>query len=96
MYRKSAHDMVQATTQATNLKENLILTKEDRNILKAVQHNPDFTQKEIAVKLGWTLDRVKYYLNKMKKLGIIKRVGSSQKGYWEVLIKNNGKRITEV
>ena len=55
-----------------------------------------FTQKEIAAKLGWTLDRVKYYLNKMKKLGIIKRVGSSQKGYWEVLIKNNGKRITEV
>ena len=32
-----------------------------------IQNNPALSQKEIAMELGWTVDRVKYYLNKMKK-----------------------------
>ena len=32
------------------------------------------TQREIALELGWTVDRVKYYLNKMKKMQVTKRV----------------------
>ncbi|MFR3233711.1 hypothetical protein HFM87_12120 [Blautia producta] len=43
------------------------------------------TQREMALELGWSVDRVKYYLNKMKKLQVIKRVGSSHKGHWEML-----------
>ena len=39
----------------------------------------------MALELGWSVDRVKYYLNKMKKLQVIKRVGSSHKGHWERL-----------
>lgn len=31
-----------------------------------IQNNPALSQKEIAMELGWTVDRVKYYLNKMK------------------------------
>ena len=34
-----------------------------------IQNNPALSQKEIAMELGWTVDRVKYYLNKMKKQG---------------------------
>ena len=49
--------------------------------------SPELSQKEIAMELGWTVDRVKYYLNKMKKQGAIRRIGSSHKGYWELLIK---------
>ena len=50
-----------------------------------IQNNPALSQKEIAMELGWTVDRVKYYLNKMKKQEAIRR--SSHKGYWELLIK---------
>jgi predicted HTH transcriptional regulator len=45
------------------------------------------TQKQIAKQLGWNVDRVKYYFNKLKTNGFIKRVGSSQTGYWELLLE---------
>ena len=61
------------------------LTDNDKDILKMIQYDPSLTQKQIALELGWTVSRVKYYLNKMKRLGIIKRVGSSHNGYWELM-----------
>ena len=70
------------TTQTT-----IKLTKNDHEILQVIQNNPALSQKEIAMELGWTVDRVKYYLNKMKKQEAIRRIGSSHKGYWELLIK---------
>ncbi len=51
-----------------------------------IQQNPELTQREIASELGWTVDRVKYYLNKMKKMQVIKRIGSRHKGHWEILL----------
>ena len=53
-------------------------------MLVSLIEDTSITQKELAAKLGWKVDRVKYYLNKLKKKGIIKRVGTSQKGHWEV------------
>ena len=41
------------------------------------------TQKEIAEKLGWKINRVKYHVNRMRQHNIIKRVGTSHKGHWE-------------
>ena len=59
----------------------------DKAVLDLIYDRPYITQKEIALELGWKVDRVKYYLNKMKKQQIIKRVGSSQKGHWEFEIE---------
>mgnify|MGYP000343841771 CR=1 FL=1 len=41
--------------------------------------------KEIAEKLGWKINRVKYHVNRMRQQNIIKRVGTSHKGHWEVV-----------
>lgn len=76
----------QITTQTTT-QTTIKLTKNDHEILQVIQNNPALSQKEIAMELGWTVDRVKYYLNKMKKQEAIRRIGSSHKGYWELLIK---------
>ena len=76
----------QITTQITT-QTTIKLTKNDHEILQVIQNNPALSQKEIAMELGWTVDRVKYYLNKMKKQEAIRRIGSSHKGYWELLIK---------
>ncbi len=76
----------QETTQAiTQDFVQTMLSEEDKSVLYLLTQNPKITQKDIAVKLGWKIDRVKYYLNKMKKNGTIKRVGTSQTGYWEVI-----------
>ena len=41
-------------------------TEKDKEVLKVIQQNPELTQREMALELGWSVDRVKYYLNKMK------------------------------
>ena len=77
------------TTQATQTTTQVRLTEEDKAVLAAIKEQHNITQKEIAAKLGWKVDRVKYYLNKMKRRNFVKRVGTSQKGYWEILIEDN-------
>lgn len=64
----------------------LNLSEDDKAILAMVHDHPALTQKEYALELGWTVDRVKYYLRKMKSREIIRRVGSSHNGHWELLI----------
>ncbi|WP_245193612.1 RNA-binding domain-containing protein [Anaerostipes hadrus] len=91
MYRreeksKTTQTTTQTTTQITT-QTTIKLTKNDHEILQVIQNNPALSQKEIAMELGWTVDRVKYYLNKMKKQEAIRRIGSSHKGYWKLLIK---------
>ena len=83
MYRREEKSKTTQTTTQTTIK----LTKNDHEILQVIQNNPALSQKEIAMEFGWTVDRVKYYLNKMKKQEAIRRIGSSHKGYWELLIK---------
>lgn len=77
------------TTQDTQDTTQVRLTEEDKAVLSAIKEQHSITQKEIAAKLGWKVDRVKYYLNKMKRRNLVKRVGTSQKGYWEILIEDN-------
>lgn len=100
MYRKQKNESILKTTQTkenpTQSREKTTqssvqsvdfqFTKKDREILKVIQQNPELTQREIASELGWTVDRVKYYLNKMKKMQVIKRIGSRHKGHWEILL----------
>ncbi len=61
-------------------------TDDDRALLTLLHGHPRFTQQEIASALNWTVGQVKYYQTKLKKRQSIKRVGTSQKGYWEVLV----------
>lgn len=87
MYRREEKSKTTQTTTQTTTQITIKLTKNDHEILQVIQNNPALSQKEIAMELGWTVDRVKYYLNKMKKQEAIRRIGSSHKGYWELLIK---------
>ena len=90
MYRYSLNifGKKESTTQTTQttLFDHLNLTAEDKSILTLVCTHPALTQKELAMELGWTKDRVKYYLNKLKKQQIIKRTGSTHNGHWELLL----------
>ena len=68
------------TTQASNLSE------EDVAILSLLKEFPQSSLKDIASALRWRKDKVAYCVKKLKAKGFIERVGSSQKGYWKVLI----------
>lgn len=88
-YRKSERGFgvnVKATqTHQTTQNDAMKLSEDDKAILALIHDRPTMTQKEYALELGWTVDRVKYYLRKMKTQQIIKRIGSSHNGYWELL-----------
>ncbi|MDO5424060.1 MAG: winged helix-turn-helix transcriptional regulator [Eubacteriales bacterium] len=86
---KSAEEATQATTQATqDRNQSLMRLKENetvKSVLKLIEKNPAISQKQIAKTLCLNQNTVKYYIKKMKEIGIIKRVGSSQTGHWEIL-----------
>lgn len=75
----------QATQSTTQTTTQTKLSQEAKTILQIISQNPDMTQKEIAEKLGWKINRVKYHVNRMRQQNIIKRVGTSHKGHWEVV-----------
>ena len=79
----------QDTTQATQGTTQAELSEDDKAVLMSIAEDPHITQKEMAAKLDWKIDRVKYYLNKLKRKGIVKRVGTSQNGHWEVSAEVN-------
>lgn len=78
----------QATNQATGQtnQEEILPGKEERLLVQIMRENPMITQKEMSRQLDWSLGKVKYYITKLKNDQILKRVGSSQKGRWKILI----------
>lgn len=45
----------------------------------------NISRKELAEKIGISTTAVQKHLNKLKSLGIIKRIGSAKNGHWEVI-----------
>lgn len=91
MYRRAESEfgvngVTTQTTQThqTTQKSEQTLSDDDKTILLLVKNNPSMSQREYAAELGWTVERVKYYLRKMKTQNLINRVGNSHSGYWEV------------
>ena len=75
----------QETTQETTQEKYKILNESQINIINIIKENPSITQKDIANKLNMTRDGVKYNMNVLKELSIIKREGSTKKGTWLIL-----------
>ncbi len=76
-------------TPQTTLPCDILLSAEDEMLLIEVKRHPSMSQREYAMELGWNVDRVKYYLRKMKELRLVKRVGNSHSGHWEVVEKRS-------
>ena len=71
----------QETTQETYS----MLNETQLGIIRLIKDNPSITQKEIAKKLDITRDDIKYNINVLKEMNIIKREGSTKKGTWKIL-----------
>lgn len=57
--------------------------KED--IIRLMKEYPEITAKEMEIQLHVTEDGIRFHIKNMKKEGILKRIGSTKKGEWEVL-----------
>lgn len=75
----------QETTQETTQENYTMLNETQIGIIKLIKDNPAITQKEIAKALDITRDGIKYNMNVLKGMNIIKREGSTKKGIWKIL-----------
>ncbi len=68
-----------------NQSNQCTLSDDENRLLKMIECNPDMTNSLLAEKLDWSVSRVKYYIQKLKKAGKIKRNGTSRSGNWEII-----------
>ncbi len=61
------------------------LSDKESAIVQTIAEIPTMTQPELAAKLGLTLSGIRYHMDKLKKKGIVRHMGSSKKGYWEII-----------
>jgi ATP-dependent DNA helicase RecG len=72
----------QATPQATPQEELTIL---ENKILEEIRANKEVSRSSLSKKLGIGEDTIKEYLKKLKTKGILKRIGKTSAGHWEIL-----------
>jgi ATP-dependent DNA helicase RecG len=80
--------------EAATMKEKSMPPKEtpkkpQRNpkevILAALKKQPSLSIRELAVQCGMSMHSVQHHINKMKETGVIRHVGSTKAGRWEVI-----------
>jgi ATP-dependent DNA helicase RecG len=91
---QATQDTTQVTNQATN-QANQVTNQANHiqeKLLELISENGKMSQKELAKQSGEKMSTVKYYMYRMRQQGIIERVGTSQKGHWEVRRNTNGQK----
>ena len=61
--------------------------KTTQKILDIIKDNPRVTRKELAELVGMTADGIKWNLEKLKKIGKIRRIGPDKGGKWDIIEK---------
>jgi ATP-dependent DNA helicase RecG len=74
LVEKGVEYLTQKTTQKTTQK-----------IIEAITEKSDITQKELAAVIGITEDGVKYHIARLRKKGLLKRIGPDKGGHWEIV-----------
>ena len=54
-------------------------------ILTLINENHRITREELSAKTDLTIRGVEWNLNKLKKEGVLKRIGPAKGGYWKVV-----------
>ena len=67
--------------------ETVISTQETtaERIIAEIRKHPFTTRQQLAEVIGITPDGIKKQLDKLKKAGIIRHVGATKKGHWEII-----------
>lgn len=68
-----------------NDKVNDKISSNEYKLLNYLIEDPGYTVSQLSDKLGVSRKTISTYQKKLKTSGIIRRVGSDRKGYWEIL-----------
>ena len=73
------HEHVNQLNQSYQLNQT-DLSEDEIILLNLIKEHPDMTNSLLPEALGWSISRVKYYIQKLKKSGKIKRKGTNRSG----------------
>ena len=62
------------------------VTENQKVIIELINKNNNYTTAELAQKVGISQRKVKENLRKLKEKGLLKRIGSAKRGYWEIVV----------
>lgn len=82
---KTTEETTQETTIKTTEEKQNILSGKEKSILRFIEETPAISQREIAEKIGLSADGVRYHINKLRKNGILRRIGGTKGGRWEIV-----------
>ena len=54
-------------------------------IYSHIKANPNISRNELTNLTGISLKNVQKHINRLKELGLIRRVGSTRLGYWDII-----------
>ncbi len=61
-------------------------TEKQKQLIAIVSEDPTITTTEISNLMGYSRTTVSTVISELKKLGVLERMGSDKKGYWNVKI----------
>lgn len=79
-YNKKILEVINTQEIAQEITQEITQDK----ILEIIKQEPTVIRNILAVRLKTIPDRIKYYLNKMRKQGVIKHEGSTKSGHWVI------------
>lgn len=67
------------------------VTENQKKILSQISKNKFITAKKLSLIVGISERKIKENISKLKKKGLLKRIGPDKGGYWEVVERDTGK-----
>ena len=72
-----------------NVVRNVVLNKSEQTALSIIVENPSITAGQMAELLSKSSRTVQRYLDSLQKKNIIRRVGSTKAGHWEIMHRDD-------
>lgn len=82
-------ELAEKVTEKVTKKVTKKVTENQRKILDNISKNSSITVKELSKIVGISERKIKENTSKLKKKGLLKRIGPAKGGYWKVIIKKS-------
>ena len=56
-----------------------------RKVYELIKENPNINRNDLAGQTGVSLKNIQKHINKLKMIGVVRRVGSPKHGHWEII-----------
>ncbi len=82
--RKTDIENIETGIEVVEDKLVSVLSDTEKKVVGLILKNPEITQDKMAEIMGMSKSGIRYIMNKLKKRGILVRVGATKRGKWSI------------